>query len=115
MSNNNPKKVWKWLKTMPTLSELCEKYPEEWATVQRDMSAAYQRSKSEEQPPKHLNRPSNPAATLPTPARSKPRAGRALDPALSQYIRNRMAQMTIKNYGWREPLKDSLSLLLQMR
>ena len=99
MPNNNPKKVWKWLNTMPSLSELCEKFPAEWATVQRDMSVAYQRSKSEEQPPKHLNRPSNPAATLPKPARSKPRAGRALDPALSQYIRNRMAQMAIKNYG----------------
>ncbi len=98
-SSNNPKKVWKWLKTMPSLSELCEKYPEEWAIVQRDISAAYQRSRSEEQPPKRLNRSSNPATTLPKPARSKPRAGKALDPALSQYIRNRMAQMAIKNYG----------------
>ncbi len=99
MSNNNPKKVWKWLKTMPTLSELCEKYPEEWAIVQRDISAAYERSASEEQPPKRLNRSSNSATTLPKPARSKPRAGKALDPALSQYIRDRMSQMAIRNYG----------------
>ena len=40
MSNNNPKKVWKWLKTMPSLSELREKYPEEWTIVQRDISKA---------------------------------------------------------------------------
>ncbi len=99
MSNNSPKKVWKWLKTMPSLSELCEKYPEEWTIVQRDISAAYARSRSEEQPPKRLNRSSNSATTLPKPARRKPRAGKALDPALSQYIRNRMAQMAIKNYG----------------
>jgi len=102
MSNNNPKKVWKWLKTMPSLSELCEKYPEEWTIVQRDISTAYQRSRSEEQSPARLNRSSN-SVTLPKPApkpaRSKPRAGKALDPALSQYIRNRMAQMAIKNYG----------------
>ncbi len=99
MSNNNPKKVWKWLKTMPSLSELRAKYPEEWTIVQRDISAAYQRSRSEEESPKRLNRASNSATTLPKPARSKPRAGKALDPALSQYIRNRMAQMAIKNYG----------------
>ncbi len=103
MSSNNPKKVWKWLKTMPSFSELCEKYPEEWTIVQRDISTAYQRSRSEERPPKRLNRSSNSATTLPKPApkpaRSKPRAGKALDPALSQYIRNRMAQMAIKNYG----------------
>ncbi len=99
MSNNNPKKVWKWLKTMPSLSELRAKYPEEWTIVQREISAAYQRSRSEEESPKRLNRASNSATTLPKPARSKPRAGKALDPALSQYIRNRMAQMAIKNYG----------------
>ncbi|MCH9054150.1 MAG: SAM-dependent methyltransferase [Proteobacteria bacterium] len=103
MSNNNPKKVWKWLKTMPSLSELCEKYPEEWTIVQRDISTAYQRSRSEEQSPARLNRSSNSAMTLPKPApkpaRGKPRAGKALDPTLSQYIRNRMAQMAIKNYG----------------
>ncbi len=99
MANNSRKKVWKWLKTMPSLSELCEKYPEEWTIVQRDISAAYKRSRSEEQPPKRLNRSSNSATTLPKPARRKPRAGKALDPALSQYIRNRMAQMAIKNYG----------------
>ncbi len=99
MPNNNPKKVWKWLKTMPPLGELREKYPEEWAIVQRDMSAAYQRSRSEERPPERLNRSSNSATTLPKPARGEPRAGKALDPALSQYIRNRMAQMAIKNYG----------------
>ena len=103
MSSNNPKKVWKWLKTMPSLGEICEKYPEEWAVVQRDISAAYQRSNPEERPPKHLNHAADFAATLPQPApkpaRGKPRAGKALDPALSQYIRHRMAQMAIRNYG----------------
>ncbi len=99
MSSNNPKKVWKWLKTMPSLNELCEKYPEEWTIVQRDISAAYQRNKSEERPPKHLNFSANSPTTLPKPARGKPRAGKALDPALSQYIRNRMAQMAIRSYG----------------
>lgn len=103
MSNNNPKKVWKWLKTMPSLSELSEKYPEEWAIVQREISTAYQRSRpeelSEEQPPKHLNRSPNSTTALPQPARRKPTAGKALDPALSQYIRHRMAQMAVKNYG----------------
>ena len=84
---------------MPTLGELCEKYPEEWAIVQREISAAYERSRSEEQPPKRPYRSSNSATTLPKPARRTPRAGKALDPALSKYIRNRMARMAIKNYG----------------
>ena len=98
-ADNNPKKVRKWLKTMPTLGELCAKFPEEWAIVRRDISAAYERSRSEGQPPKRLYRSSNSATTLPEPARRTPRAGKALDPALSQYIRNRMARMAIKNYG----------------
>ena len=98
-ADNNPKKVRKWLKTMPTLGELCAKFPEEWAIARRDISAAYERSRSEGQPPKRLYRSSNSATTLPEPARRTPRAGKALDPALSQYIRNRMARMAIKNYG----------------
>ena len=84
---------------MPPLSELCEKYPDEWAVVQRDISAAYSRSRSAEQPPKRLHRSSNSATTHPKPARRTPRAGKALDSALSKYIRNRMARMAIKNYG----------------
>ena len=98
-ASNNPKKVRKWLRTMPTLSQLCEKYPDEWAVVQRDIAAAYARSKSKEQPPKRLHRSADSAATVPEPARKTPRAGKALDPALSQYIRDRMARMAIKNYG----------------
>ncbi len=84
ISNNNPKKVWKWLKTMPTLSELCAKYPEEWAIVQRDISAAYERSRSEETP-KRLNRTSKPATTLPKPARGKPGAARAREKAIKGF------------------------------
>ncbi len=98
MSNNNPKKVWKWLKTMPTLSELRAKYPDEWVIVQGEISTAYERSRPGE-PPKRLNNSATPASTRPNPAHGKPRARKALDPALSKYIRDRMAQMAIKNYG----------------
>mgnify|MGYP003644423517 CR=1 FL=1 len=98
MFKDNPKKVWKWLKTMPALSELCARYPDEWSIVQRDISTAYEQSSSEE-PPEVPNGGSQPATTLPNPAYTRRRAGKALDPALSKYIRQRMAQMAIKNYG----------------
>ena len=88
MARDNPKKVWRWLKTTPPLNDLCERYPDEWAAVRRAISDAYERRKSGEPPP-----------SLPNPRRRKTKAGGALDPALSQFIRHRMTQLAVKNYG----------------
>ena len=90
LTRNNPKQVWRWLKSRPSLKALCERYPNEWALVQRDISAAYERSKTKEQLP---------TIPQPKPMRAKSSAGNALDPALSQVIRHRMAQLAIKNHG----------------
>jgi hypothetical protein len=98
MSNTSPKKIRKWLETMPTLSELCAKFPEEWAVVQRDILAAYERSRSEA-PLKSLSRPSAPALTQPDGAHRRRGAGKPPDPYLSNYIGKRMARLAIKNYG----------------
>ena len=92
MSKNNPKTVLKWLKTRPSLAEMCERYPEEWAIVQRDIMAAYERTNPTEKLPGLPNPPSKPAG-------GKPRAGNGLNPALSKQVRSRMTQMAIKNYG----------------
>jgi len=88
MARENPRKVLRWLKTTPSLNELCERFPDEWVLVQRDISTAYENSKSDEPPP-----------NTPKPVRRKSKSGKALDPALSQFIRHRMAQLAVKNYG----------------
>jgi hypothetical protein len=88
MARHNPKKILQWLKSTPLLNDLCERFPDEWVFVQRDISAAYKASQSDEKPPPQ-----------PKPIRTKPKSGTALDPALSQFIRHRMAQLAVKNYG----------------
>ncbi len=88
MAHANPKKIRQWLKTKPTLKALCERFPDEWAQVRRQVSEAHARSHSREQAPPKVKS-----------ARGKSRAGKALDPALSQFIRYRMIQLATKNYG----------------
>lgn len=56
--------------------------------MQRHISAAYEASQSGEPPP-----------PKPKPGRAKPKTGKALDPALSQFIRHRVARLAVKNYG----------------
>jgi hypothetical protein len=99
MPSTNPKKILKWLKTTPSLGELRARFPEEWAVVQQGMSAAYERGKAEQTPLKRLDPPPESAAARSKPAGGKPKGGKALDPALSKYIRGRMAQMAVRNYG----------------
>lgn len=89
MARENPKKILQWLKTTPSLNQLSERYPDQWARVQRDISAAYERSKTGEKPPAAAAKPSS----------VKPQTGKKLDPALAQFIRHRMAQLAVRNYG----------------
>ena len=43
MKQSTYKKNLDWLKTNPSLDELCAKYPDEWATVQGEISAIVER------------------------------------------------------------------------
>lgn len=98
MSNDNPKNVWKWLKTTPSLSELCAKYPDEWAVVQRKVLTAYERNRPEGSI-EHQSRLPQPGMTCPGSAHRRSRTRQRLDPVLSDYIRRLMIQMAIRNYG----------------
>ena len=41
-------KTLEWLKTNPALDELCAKFPDEWATVQQEISAIVERGVAED-------------------------------------------------------------------
>lgn len=74
-----------WLKTKPSLDELCFRYPQEWAAVQQDISGIVGRGNAEELK-SYLERI---AAQVQSP--SADRQG-----ALSQAIRSRMAHESVK-------------------
>ena len=39
MRHCSPAEIWDWLQKEATLNELCINYPQEWETVQRELSA----------------------------------------------------------------------------
>ncbi|MFI3154796.1 MAG: hypothetical protein QX199_01430 [Methylococcaceae bacterium] len=83
-------KTLEWLKTNPSLDELCSRYPEEWNAVQQDLSAIVNGGVSEELKT-YLARISTPVALPSFGNRKKNR-----DAALSQFIRSRMEQESVK-------------------
>jgi hypothetical protein len=92
MKQNYSKKTLEWLKSNPTLDELCARHPEEWVVVQQDISAIVERGVAEELKA-YLEQLSTPA----TAARNSP-VGRQkyTEAALSQFIRSRMAHESVK-------------------
>jgi hypothetical protein len=42
MNPGNPKKLWRWLKSKPSLPELRKAYPESWSWVEQELSACIQ-------------------------------------------------------------------------
>lgn len=76
-----------WLKTNPSLDELCAKYPEEWATVQQEISAIVAGGVAEELKT-YLERLSAPA--------SSGMRQQNLQASLSRYVRSRMAHESVK-------------------
>ena len=78
-------KTVEWLKTNPSLDELCTKFPDEWATVQREISAVVDRGVAEDLKD-YLERLSKPL----------PKASGNRDAALSRFVRSRMAHESVK-------------------
>jgi len=76
-------KTLEWLKTNPSLDELCSRFPEEWAAVQQDISAIVERGVAEEL-----------KAYLERLSARAPQQNR--DAALSQFVRSRMAHESVK-------------------
>ncbi|OGT04572.1 MAG: hypothetical protein A2Z65_04580 [Gallionellales bacterium RIFCSPLOWO2_02_58_13] len=83
-----------WLRNKPSLDELCAKYPEDWAVVQQDISAIIERGVAEELK-EYLERVSAPPA-LCKPFHIKQQSKKAIEAALSQLIRSRMAHEAVK-------------------
>ncbi len=92
MKQENYAKTLEWLKTNPSLDELCSRYPEEWAAVQQDISAIVERGIAAELKA-YLERISAHAA-LAKPASGNRQKNR--EAALSPIIRNRMAHESVK-------------------
>jgi hypothetical protein len=85
-------KTLEWLKTNPSLDELCSRYPGEWTAVQQDISAIVERGVAEELKA-YLERMSAHAA-LAKPSSGNQQKNR--DATLSQFIRSRMAHESVK-------------------
>jgi hypothetical protein len=85
-------KTLEWLKTNPSLDELCARYPGEWAAVQQDISVIVERGAAEELKA-YLERLSAQTA-LGKPSSGNRQQNR--ETALSQFIRSRMAHESIK-------------------
>lgn len=84
MARNAYAKTLDWLKTSPSLDELCARYPQEWATVQQDISAIVERGDAAELKV-YLERLATPL-NQPAPQ----------DAALAHFIRSRMAHESVK-------------------
>lgn len=81
-----------WLKTNPSLDELCARYPAEWATVQQDIAAIVARGVAQELQD-YLESLST-RSTSGRPQRGDTRQSH--DAVLSQFIRSRMAHESVK-------------------
>ena len=92
MKQESYAKALAWMKTNPSLDELCSRYPGEWAAVQQDISNIVERGVAEELKA-YLERTSAQAAL------AKPSPGmrqKNNEAALSQVIRSRMAHESVK-------------------
>ena len=92
MKHENHAKALAWLKTNPSLDDLCSKYPEEFAVVQQDISAIVERGNAEELKA-YLERISAPATFT---GRHSGNTQKNREAALSQFIRSRIAHESVK-------------------
>ena len=89
------KKTWEWLQTAPSFDELCAKYPQEWAVVQREISAIIGRGEPEELRVYLERRAAQPASTAKAFPRSRG-SSKATEALILQFIRSRMAHEAVK-------------------
>jgi len=93
MKQRSYEKTWAWLKTTPSLEDLCSKYPAEWDTVQRDIFSIIERGVPEELQ-KYLQNLSAQGTLLTKPS-YKSRGDRK-EAILLHTIRSRMASEAVK-------------------
>lgn len=83
-------KTLEWLKTNPSLDELCVRYPDEWAVVQQEIAAIVERGAAGELKT-YLERVSTPSVSTSCGNQQK-----NIVAVLSQFIRSRMAHESVK-------------------
>ena len=88
MKQEDYAKTLEWLKTNPSLDELCARCPAEWVAVQQEISAIVERGVAEELKA-YLERLSALVA-------SSGKTPKNREAALSQFIRSRMAHESVK-------------------
>lgn len=94
MKNNHPNKNWEWLQSMPSHDELCAAYPKEWDVVQSELATIFEQGKAEELKI-YLDRSLNHVASLTRTSKLKPGDKKAAEAVLSQYVKNRMANLAV--------------------
>ena len=91
MQTRRPEQVRAWLEQRPSLIELQERYPAEWAIVQRQLAEVVPRGNLEE-----LKTYVASLAEGPAPARGRRRSKQGQDALLSEQIRHQMAVAAVK-------------------
>lgn len=89
MKQDSYVKTLEWLKTNPSLDELCARYPDEWSAVQQDISAIVERGEAQELKV-YLDNLSAHAAP------GKGSRHKNMEATLAQFIRSRMAHESVR-------------------
>ncbi|MFZ4790078.1 MAG: SAM-dependent methyltransferase [Candidatus Competibacteraceae bacterium] len=97
MKHRPSAEVWEWLQKEATLNELSANYPQEWETVQRELSAVLARGQVETLR-QCVERSSAYAALALNSVHKSSGTAKAWETALPRLIRNRMIQLAVKNH-----------------
>ena len=97
MKHRSPPQVWERLQTEATLNELSADYPQEWETVQRELSAVLARGQIDALR-QYVERSSAYAALAINSVHKSSGTAKAWEIALPRLIRKRMIQLAVKNH-----------------
>jgi hypothetical protein len=93
MKHGSHEQAWEWLKTHPSLDDLCSRYPAQWATVQQDIFSIIERGAPEELQA-YLQRLGTQGALMVKASRGSRKSSK--EAILLHFIRNRMAHEAVK-------------------
>ncbi|MFA7240469.1 MAG: hypothetical protein WC091_10180 [Sulfuricellaceae bacterium] len=93
MKQDSHEKTWEWLKTHPSLDDLCSRYPAQWATVQQDIFSIIERGAPEELQA-YLQRLGTQGALMVKASRGSRKSSK--EAILLHFIRIRMAHEAVK-------------------
>ncbi|MBV1775636.1 hypothetical protein KSF73_07885 [Burkholderiaceae bacterium DAT-1] len=89
---------WEWLQCGPSLTALCEAYPDDWALIRAELADVFARRDPAEL--KALVEKSNVRKVADPRFLSGERTGRAFDAFVTEQIRQRMRQLALRQYAF---------------